>query len=103
MKFITVVIFNTKNLTNKARIIFYFDFETMHKNAKHTANYMCAISQDGEEFTAEWIDFVDKMVKHFRCPNFADFTFTAQNASGFDSYILLEYFTNQRLAPKMIL
>ncbi len=35
----------------------------------------------------EGIDFVDKMVKHFRCQNFADFTFTAQNASGFDSYI----------------
>ncbi len=47
-----------------------FDFETMHENGKHTANYVCAISQDGEEFTADWVDCVDKMVKHFRRPKF---------------------------------
>jgi len=30
----------------------YFDFEMMHENGKHTANYVCAISQDGEKFIA---------------------------------------------------
>ncbi len=45
----------------------YFDFETMQENGKHTANYVCAISQTGEEFTAEGVDSVDLMVKYFIC------------------------------------
>ncbi len=81
----------------------YYDFETMHENGRHTANYVCAISQDGEEFTAEGVDCADKLVKHFRRPKFEGFTFIAHNASGFDSYILLEYFTSQGLTPKIIL
>jgi hypothetical protein len=75
----------------------------MHENGRHTANYVCAISQDGEEFSAEGVGCVDKLIKHFRRPKFADFTFIAHNASGFDSYILLEYFTSQGLTPKIIL
>ncbi len=42
--------------------IYLFDFEMMHENGKHTANYVCAISQDGEKFIAGLI-VVDKMVK----------------------------------------
>ncbi len=72
-----------------SKMYIYFDFETMHKNGKHTENYVSAISQDGDEFTAEGVDCVDQMVKHFRHPKLADFTFIAHNASGFDSYILL--------------
>ncbi len=79
----------------------YFDFETMHENGKHTANYLCAISQKGELFTAEGVGCVDQINKHVRRPKFADFTFIAHNASGFDSYILLEYFTSQGLAPNL--
>ncbi len=75
----------------------------MHENGKHTANYVCAISQEGEKFTVEGVDCVDRMIKHFRHPKFADFTFIAHNTSGFDSCILLEYFTSQGLAPKIIL
>ncbi len=81
----------------------YYDFETMHENRRHTANYVCAISQDGEEFTAEGVDCAEKLIKHFRRPKFEGFTFIAHNASGFDSYILLEYFTSQGLTPKIIL
>ncbi len=54
-------------------------------------------------FTAEGVGCVDRMIKHFRRPKFADFTFIAHNAAGFDSYILLEYFTSQGLTPKIIL
>ncbi len=61
------------------------------------------ISQGGEVFTAEGVGCVDQMIKHFRCPKFADFTFIAHNAAGFDSYMLLEYFTSQGLTPKSIL
>ncbi len=81
----------------------YYDFETMHENGRHTANYVCAISQNGEEFTAEGDDCAEKLIKHFRRPKFEGFTFIAHNASGFDSYILLEYFTSQGLTPKIIL
>ncbi len=79
----------------------YFDFETMYENGKQTANYVCAISQEGEEFTAEGVDCVDRMVKQFRRPKFADFTFIEHNSSGFDYYILLGYFTSQGLAPNI--
>ncbi len=71
----------------------------MHENRKHTANYVCAVSQEGEVFTANGVDCVDQIIKHFRHPKFADFTFIAHIASGFDSYILL----SQGLAPKIIL
>ncbi len=81
----------------------YYDFETMHENGHHIANYVCAISQNGEEFTAEGVDCAEKLVKHFRRPKFEGYTFIAHNASGFDSYILLEYFTSQGLTPKIIL
>ncbi len=81
----------------------YYDFETMHENGRHTANHICAISQNGEEFTAEGVDCAEKLIKHFRRPKFEGFTFIAHNASGFDSYILLEYFTSQGLTPKIIL
>ncbi len=64
----------------------------MHENGKHTANYACAVSQEGEVFTAEGVGCVDRMIKHFRRPKFTDFTFIAHNAAGFDSYRLLEYF-----------
>ncbi len=79
----------------------YFDFETIYENGKHTANYVCAVSQKGEQFSAEGVGCVDQVIKYFRRPKFADFTFIAHNASGFDSYILLQYFTSQGLAPKM--
>ncbi len=75
----------------------------MYEHEKHTVNYVCAISQGGEVFTAEGVDCVDQIIKHFRRPKFADFTFIAHNAAGFDSYILLEYFTSQGLTPKIIL
>ncbi len=81
----------------------YYDFETMHENGRHIANYVCAITQNGEEFTADGVDCVEKLVKHFRRPKFEGFTFIAHNASGFDSFILLEYFTSQGLSPKIIL
>ncbi len=60
----------------------YFDFETMYEQ-KHTANYVCAISQEGEVFTAEGVDCVDQMIKHFRRPKFADFTFIAHKCGRF--------------------
>lgn len=81
----------------------YFDFETMYENGRHTANYICAATQAGDEFTAEGVDCVDQMVKHFSRPKFEGFTFIAHNSSGFDSFILLEYFTSQGLTPKIIL
>ncbi len=61
----------------------------MHENGRHIANYVCAITQNGEEFTADGVDCVEKLVKHFRRPKFEGFTFIAHNASGFDSFILL--------------
>ncbi len=40
----------------------YYDFETMHENGRHIANHVCAISQNGEEFTADGVDCAAKLL-----------------------------------------
>ncbi|XP_048053134.1 uncharacterized protein LOC125272385 isoform X1 [Megalobrama amblycephala] len=82
------------------RYIFY-DFETRYQNNQHTPDFVCAITFDGEEFVAEWPDCVDRFIKKFRCPRYSNYTWIAHNASGFDNFILLEYFTRMGIAPKI--
>ncbi|KAL0149348.1 hypothetical protein M9458_055386 [Cirrhinus mrigala] len=79
----------------------YFDFETRYENGKHVANFVCAITYDGEEFVAEGPDCVHRLIKKFRRPRYHNFTWIAHNASGFDNFILLEYFTRMGIAPKI--
>ncbi|KAL0148364.1 hypothetical protein M9458_056344, partial [Cirrhinus mrigala] len=79
----------------------YFDFETRYENGKHVANFVCAITYAGEEFVAEGPDCVQRLIKKFRRPRYRNFTWIAHNASGFDNFILLEYFTRMGIAPKI--
>ncbi len=79
----------------------FFDFETLYENGRHMANFVCALTFDGEEFVAEGSDCVDRLIKKFRRPRYHNFTWIAHNASGFDNFILLEYFTKMGIAPKM--
>lgn len=81
----------------------YYDFETMHQNDKHVANYVCAMTHKGESFEAGGVDCVAQLIKHFRRPKYRDYTFIAHNASGFDSFILLEYLTKEGMPPKIIM
>ncbi|KAK9535956.1 hypothetical protein VZT92_005785 [Zoarces viviparus] len=39
------------------------------------------------------------IVTRYRKPKYADYTFIAHNAAGFDNYILLEYFVKQWITP----
>ncbi|KAL1280074.1 hypothetical protein QQF64_014674 [Cirrhinus molitorella] len=79
----------------------FFDFESRYEGGKHVANFACAITYDGKEFVAEGPDCVDRLVKKFRQPRYQNYTWIAHNASGFDNYILLEYFTRMGIAPKI--
>ncbi|XP_048008700.1 uncharacterized protein LOC125243250 [Megalobrama amblycephala] len=84
------------------RYIFY-DFETRHENNTHIANFVCAVTFNGEEFVAEGPDCVERLIKKFRQPFYSNFTWIAHNASGFDNFILLEYFTRMGITPKIIM
>ncbi|KAI2646390.1 putative DNA polymerase [Labeo rohita] len=74
---------------------------TRYENGKHVANFVCAMTYDGEEFVAEGPDCVHRLIKKFRRPRYRNFTWIAHNASGFDNFILLEYFTRMGIAPKI--
>nr|XP_055068853.1 uncharacterized protein LOC129450248 [Misgurnus anguillicaudatus] len=86
--------------TPSEKYIFY-DFETRYEGGKHVANFVCAITFAGEEFTAEGTDCVAQLVQRFRHPRYTDYTWIAHNASGFDNFILLEYFTKVGLTLKI--
>ncbi|XP_076873809.1 uncharacterized protein LOC143523314 isoform X1 [Brachyhypopomus gauderio] len=79
----------------------FFDFETRFENGKHEANFVCAITFDGVEFTAEGSDCIDRLVKKFRNPKYLGYTWLAHNAAGFDNFLLLEYFSRVGIAVKI--
>lgn len=75
----------------------------LHTGGKHVPNFVHTITHSGEEFAAEGTNCVELMIKHFRRPKYANYTFIAHNASGFDAHILLEYFTSVGLTPKIMM
>ncbi|XP_077961146.1 uncharacterized protein LOC144382995 [Gasterosteus aculeatus] len=78
-----------------------FDFETRFHNGKHEANYVCAMDLEGKKFCFSTLNCVDTFVKYYRRPRYKGYTFIAHNASGFDNYILLEYFVKQKITPQV--
>lgn len=78
-----------------------FDFETRYHNGKHEAHFVCAMDMEGNKFCFNTLSCVDAFVKRYRKPKYRDYTFIAHNASGFDNYILLEYFVKQRITPSV--
>ena len=78
-----------------------YDFETRYHNGKHEANYVCAMDINGSRFGFPTMKCVDTFVKRYRQPKYKGYTFIAHNASGFDNYILLEYFVKQNFAPSV--
>lgn len=79
----------------------FFDFETRYENNRHFPIFVYAITFEGEEFLAEGSDCVDRLIKKFRRPCYNNYTWIAHNASGFDNFILLEYFTKMGIPPKI--
>ncbi|XP_051811557.1 uncharacterized protein LOC127536113 isoform X1 [Acanthochromis polyacanthus] len=77
----------------------FFDFETRYHEGKHEANYVCAMDTEGNKFCFNTVKCVDAFVKQYRQPKYKGYTFIAHNASGFDNYILLEYFVQQGIPP----
>ena len=60
---------------------------------------MCAMDIHGNKFCFNTSKCVDTFVKRYRQPKYRGYTFIAHNASGFDNYILLEYFVEQGITP----
>lgn len=44
----------------------FYDFETRYDGAKHTANFICAITFKGMRFVAEGSDCIARLINHFR-------------------------------------
>ncbi len=78
-----------------------YDFETLYHNGKHEANFVCAKDIDGNKFCFNTSKCVSAFVQHYRRPKFRGYTFIAHNASGFDNYVLLEYFVKQGITPTL--
>ncbi|XP_032363131.1 uncharacterized protein LOC116675361 [Etheostoma spectabile] len=81
----------------------YYDFETRYQNDRHVANYVCSLDSSGSKYCFSGTNCVAAFVKHYRRPRYRNATFIAHNASGFDSYILLEYFVMQNICPTLIM
>ncbi len=63
--------------------------------------FVCAMDIDGNKFCFNTSKCVSTFVQHYRCPKFRGYTFVEHDASGFDNYILLEYFVKQEITPTL--
>ena len=81
----------------------FFDLETRFEGGKHKANFACAITGDGYEFTAEGYYCVPRFLNHFRCSKYIGHTWLDHNAAGFYNILLLEHFTNMGVTPQVIM
>lgn len=79
----------------------FYDFETTVESGKHVANFVCAIDYDNNKWWASGPSCVKLFVERFRRPKYRNYTFIAHNASGFDNYIILDYFTKQNITPRL--
>ena len=88
---------------NPDNYFIFFDLETRFENGKHTANFACAITCNGVEFTAEGSDCVEHLLKYFRSHKYVGYTWMAHNAGGFDNLLLMEHFSKIGVMPKIIM
>ncbi|XP_031153064.1 uncharacterized protein LOC116048233 [Sander lucioperca] len=79
----------------------FYDFETRYHEGRHEANFVCAMDMKGEKNCFETTKCVGLFVNYYRKKKYKGYTFIAHNASGFDSYIVLEYLVNQRVCPTL--
>jgi hypothetical protein len=81
----------------------FYDFETRVHEGRHEANFVAAKTSEGEEWYANGTDCVGEFVRRYRTGAYRLFTFIAHNASGFDSYLVLEYMTKQGIIPFIVM
>ena len=77
----------------------FYDFETRYQCGRHEANFVCVMDMDGQKNCYETTNCVASFIKNYRQEKYRGYTFIAHNASGFDSYIVLEYLVSQKLCP----
>ena len=65
------------------------------------ANFVCAITFEGEEFVAEAYYCINKLLHKFRSPKYSGYTWLTHNTAGFDNFILLEHFSKVGITPKI--
>lgn len=93
--------FSIRQSKPQIKYVFY-DLETRTLDNKHEAVFVCAIDFENEQWCASGVDFVDLFVKKYNQPKYKNYTIIAHNASGFENYTVLNYFT-QRITPKLIM
>lgn len=81
----------------------YYDFESRSDNGKHVANYASAMTFDGKKYEFRGEDCVKQLINKFRQPKFKNYTLVAHNASGFDNFLILEYFCKVGLKLKILM
>ncbi|XP_051743101.1 uncharacterized protein LOC127508773 isoform X1 [Ctenopharyngodon idella] len=81
----------------------FYDFETRYQNGKHIANFVCAITFEGEKFVAEGPGCIAQLITHFRQPQYKGYCFIAHCAARFDSFLILEYFCKAGIALDVIM
>ncbi len=81
----------------------FYDFETRYENGRHVANFVCAITFEGERFVAEGTNCVEQLINRFRQPRYKGYCFIAHCASRFDSFLILEYFCKAGITLDIIM
>ncbi|XP_058252352.1 uncharacterized protein LOC131357401 [Hemibagrus wyckioides] len=80
----------------------FYDFETRQETGTHTTNLLCCMNCCGMSWVFEGEECVAAFFRTFPHKKYRGYTFTAQNARGFDSYLLLNHLVKEGIAPEII-
>ncbi|XP_036820429.1 uncharacterized protein LOC110515264 [Oncorhynchus mykiss] len=80
----------------------FYDFETNQQSGDHLPIFVSTMTFKGEKWSAEGSNCALLFLKHFRKPQYRNFTFIAHNARAYDSYLLLNPLIQQGVAPWVI-
>ena len=79
----------------------FYDFETRYHDGRHEANFVCAITYNNKQWYASGPACVTQFIQNYRSKRYRNYTFIAHNASGFDNYLVLQYFAQQGITPTL--
>lgn len=83
-------IWHLKSNEHSEKIVFY-DFETfVTADGIYIPYYMSTLTYDGEAWSAWGTDCALNILRHFRKPEYNEYTFISHNARSFDTFFLLK-------------
>ncbi|XP_029561594.1 uncharacterized protein LOC115157467 [Salmo trutta] len=80
----------------------FYDFETNQQSGVHLPIFVSTMTFKGDKWSAEGPNCALPFLKHFRKPQYRNFTFIAHNSRAYDSYLLLNPLIQQGVAPSVI-